>query len=146
VVANQALGGERLHDEVLLRVREGPCRFHVLVPVAYSAAGDACVDAEPATTATRRLDAALSMLHGFGVLATGDVVAAIADRAVAAVDAAHAVEHAGLAGAVRPDQREQLACFHRERDAVEHGEPAEAQRQALDGKLSHTISGCGGIA
>jgi len=74
VVANQALGGERLHDEVLQRVREGPCRFHVLVPVAYSAVGDACVDAEPAATATRRLEAALSMLHGFGVLATGDVV------------------------------------------------------------------------
>ena len=79
-------------------------------------------------------------------LAAGDVVAAEADRALAAIDAAHAVEHAGLAGAVRTDQREQLARLHRERHAVEHGEAAEAQRQAVDRELSHTISGCGDIA
>ncbi len=41
--------------------------------------------------------------------AAGDVLAAEADRAVAAIDAADAVEHAGLAGAVRADQRQQLA-------------------------------------
>ena len=58
--------------------------------------------------------------------------AAKADRAVAAVDAADAVEHAGLAGAVRADQREQLAGVDRERHAVEHDEAAEAQRQVLD--------------
>jgi len=82
VVANQALGGERLHDEVLQRVREGPCRFHVLVPVTC-VAGDACGDADPATIAARRLDAALSMLHGFGVLATGDLVDGDEELAVA---------------------------------------------------------------
>jgi hypothetical protein len=49
--------------------------------------------------------------------AAGDVVAAQADRALAAVDAAHAIEHAGLAGAVRADEREQLAGLHRERHA-----------------------------
>ena len=36
----------------------------------------------------------------------GDVAAAEADRARAAVDAADAVENAGLAGAVRADQRQ----------------------------------------
>ena len=47
----------------------------------------------------------------------------------AAIDAADAVEHAGLAGAVRADQRQQLAALDRERNAVEHDEAAEAQRQ-----------------
>ena len=47
----------------------------------------------------------------------------------AAIDAADAVEHAGLAGAVRADQREQLARLDRERHVVEHGEAAEAQRR-----------------
>ena len=72
--------------------------------------------------------------------------AAETDLALAAVDAAHAIEHAGLAGAVRADQRKQFARFDRERDAVEHGQAAEAQRQAIDLELSHTISGCGDIA
>ena len=79
-------------------------------------------------------------------LAAGDILAAKADRSFAVVDAADAVEHAGLAGAVRPDQREQLARLDRKRHAVEHGQPAEAQREAVDRELSHTISGCGDIA
>ena len=78
--------------------------------------------------------------------AAGDVLAAKADRAVAAVEAADAVEHAGLAGAVRPDQGEQLAGVHRERDAVEHDQPAEAKREAVERELSHTTSGCGDTA
>ncbi len=74
-----------------------------------------------------------------------DVFAAKADRSLAAVDAADAVERAGLAGAVGADQREQLAGPHAERHIVEHREPAEAQRQACNLQLSHTISGCGDI-
>ena len=77
---------------------------------------------------------------------TGDVLAAEADATLAAVDAADAIEHAGLAGAVRSDQCEQLAGRDLERHAVEHGEAAEAQGQALDRELSHTISGCGDTA
>ena len=48
-------------------------------------------------------------------------------RPVAAVDAADAVEDAGLAGAVGADQREQLARLDRKRDAVQHRQAAEAQ-------------------
>src|SRR5512144_1691089 len=70
----------------------------------------------------------------------GDVVAAEADRALAVIDAAHAIEHAGLAGAVRTNEREQLAGLDRERHAVEHGEPAETQREAIERELSHTTS------
>jgi hypothetical protein len=76
----------------------------------------------------------------------GDVALAQADRARAAVDAADAVEHAGLAGAVRADQRQELARGGGERDVVEHDQPAEPQREALDCELSHTTSGSGDIA
>ena len=57
--------------------------------------------------------------------AAGDVLASEADCAAAAIDAADAIEHAGLAGAVRPDQREQFAGLDRERHVVEHGQPAK---------------------
>ncbi len=46
--------------------------------------------------------------------ATEDVGAAEPDRAVAAINAADAIERACLAGAVRADQREQFARLDRE--------------------------------
>jgi hypothetical protein len=42
-------------------------------------------------------------------LAAGDVVAAKTDLSRATVDAAHAIEHAGLARTVRANKRKQLA-------------------------------------
>src|SRR2546430_3182891 len=47
-------------------------------------------------------------------LAPRDVTVAKPDLALAVVDAAHAIEHAGLAGAVRTDQRKQLARSKRD--------------------------------
>jgi hypothetical protein len=76
----------------------------------------------------------------------GDVVLAKADRAAAAIEAADAVEHRRLAGAVRADQRQKLARGGRERHVVEHDQPAEPQGEALDRELSHTTSGSGDIA
>jgi len=72
VVASQSLGGERLDEEILRRVRSGPCRFHVVVTRTASArvpsgGGDVRSGAE------RRLQAVLDRLHGMGVLATGEV-------------------------------------------------------------------------
>ena len=58
--------------------------------------------------------------------AAGDVLAAETDRAAAAIDAADAVEHAGLAGAVRADQREQLARL----------QPQTTRRRARSGRRS----------
>jgi hypothetical protein len=78
--------------------------------------------------------------------AAGDVLSAEGNASLSMVDAADAVEHAGLAGPVRPDQREQLGRLDGERDTIEHNEPTEAQAQALDFELSHTISGFGGTA
>ena len=78
----------------------------------------------------------------------GDALAVEVDLAAAgAVDAADAVEHRGLAGAVGPDQREQLAAPRGERHVVEHLQAAERERDARpSAELSHTSGGCGGTA
>ena len=86
---------------------------------------DAGVAAGEQIVEHRHLRKQLAVLEGAGQtqprdlvrLAPGDLAAAKADAAFAAVDAADAIEHAGLAGAVRPDQREQLAGVHRKRHA-----------------------------
>ena len=62
------------------------------------------------------------------------VVAAKADRALAAIDAADAVEHAGLAGAVRADQREQLAAL--DAQATRRRAPAGRRSAASDASTS----------
>src|SRR5262249_15156166 len=87
----------------------------------------------------------LGMLEGAGYPETGDLMWRLAvdilltqpDCALAAIDAADAVEHAGLAGAVRADQGEQLTGLDMQRYLSQHGQSAEPQRQALDRKLSH---------
>src|SRR5262249_46540701 len=79
-------------------------------------------------------------------LAAGDGVAAKPDLSLATVDAAHAIEHAGLAPAVRTNKREQLARCHGERDAAKHSQAAEAWGEAVGFQRSHPISGCGDIA
>ena len=79
----------------------------------------------------------------------GDVAALEQDAAAARpVDAADAVEDAGLARAVGTDQRQQLAGADRERHIRQHAQAAEGQRQPLDAErdLSHTSAGCGGTA
>ena len=48
------------------------------------------------------------------------------------VEPADHVQHRGLAGAVRPDDREHLPGMHREADVVERGDPAEAEQDVLD--------------
>ena len=77
---------------------------------------------------------------------TQNIPAAETDGALPAIDAADAVQHAGLAGAVRADQGKQFARLHRERYVVEHGQAAEPQRQRCDLDLSHTTSGCADTA
>jgi hypothetical protein len=96
----------------------------------------------------------LAMLKGPGKadprdlvwLASNDICAAETDIALTPIDSIHAIEDAGLAGAIWSDQREQFTCLKAERDLVEHGEAPEAQRQALNLDLSHTISAAGDIA
>src|SRR4029077_11392888 len=52
--------------------------------------------------------------------------------AVRRVEPAHAVEQRRLAGAVRPDQAEDLSLFDRERNTVERDDTAEPQRDVTD--------------
>jgi len=66
-----------------------------------------------------------------------------------AIDAADAVQDRGLAGAVRADQREQLAGPRLERHAVQHLQAAEGERHGLDaqtGAFTHTSGGSCGTA
>ena len=48
------------------------------------------------------------------------------------VEAGDAIEHRGLAGAVRPDQRSDVVAAHRERNVVDGEQPTEAHGQVLD--------------
>src|SRR5260370_28683307 len=48
------------------------------------------------------------------------------------VKAGDAIEHGGFAGAVRPDQRRDVAVVRREREIVHGGEAAEPHGQVLD--------------
>src|SRR5262249_6730017 len=75
-----------------------------------------------------------------------DVASAKRDPSLAAINAADAIEHAGFARTIRPDQREQLAGVDRERHLVENHQAAEAQRQIFHFELSHTTSGYADIA
>ncbi len=75
-----------------------------------------------------------------------DVLPGKHDPAGAAIKSADAVEDAGLARSVGADQCEQLPRFDGERDAVQHLQPAKAEREALHFELSHTTSGFGDIA
>jgi hypothetical protein len=59
--------------------------------------------------------------------APGNVFAAETNGTAPAIDAADAVERAGLAGAVGADQREQLARANLKRHVLEHGQAAKTQ-------------------
>ena len=48
------------------------------------------------------------------------------------VEAGDAIEHGGLAGAVRPDQRGDLALSRVERQVIDRDQAAEAHGQMLD--------------
>src|SRR5690348_14622067 len=97
----------------------------------------------------------LAVLEGARDAEAGDGVGLCAGNALAAeenvsarrpIDPADAVQHAGLARAVRTDERQELARFERERDALEHLQAAEREMQLAQLELSHTSAGCGGIA
>lgn len=73
VVADEALGGEWVLGAIRQRLREGPCRFHVVVPAASVGAPLFAGEDDAVAVAGRHLDAVLGRLHGAGILATGEV-------------------------------------------------------------------------
>lgn len=83
IVANRTLGGHHLIERIEAALAEGPCAFHVVVPVTDRAA-------DAAEVARDRLDAQLRRLADLGADATGELVHAdpfeAATAAVAARD------------------------------------------------------------
>lgn len=90
IVANRALGGVPLLDEVSLRVRAGRRGFHLLVP-AERPEIDGAVDTEH-DPAEARLEAEMERLTAIGAEVTGEVVDG---DALAEVEAALAAEPFG---------------------------------------------------
>jgi hypothetical protein len=84
VVADEALGGEWVLDVIRQRLREGPCRIHVVVPAASAGGSLYAGEDDAVAIAERHLDAVLGRLHAVGILATGEVGAAGGSLTVAA--------------------------------------------------------------
>jgi hypothetical protein len=73
VVANQTLAGEPLRREVQSLMRRGPCSFHVVVPATPPREHLTWTEGDAIGLAKERLAQALTMLHGEGAEATGEV-------------------------------------------------------------------------
>ena len=73
IVANLTLGGEHLWHEVRARMREGDCRFHVLVPAAHEPLAGSWSEEEARAEAQERLAGALGTLRDLGAEADGEV-------------------------------------------------------------------------
>lgn len=85
VVGNQTLDSPELLSELQRRVGEGPCEFHVVVPMTHPVGawseGSAHAAAQP------RLDAALERFRAAGLRITGEIgdaspVAAVGDALI----------------------------------------------------------------
>lgn len=101
IVANQTIGGQDLAAAVTSRVRSGPCRFHLLVPVPLTpssviAAGLTAVESaasaiielpDQRALAEQRLACGLTWLTGLGADASGEITESDAADAVATVTA-----------------------------------------------------------
>ncbi|MGH2528526.1 MAG: hypothetical protein ACRDH0_04175 [Actinomycetota bacterium] len=72
VVANQTLGGEHLVARVRELAYEGPCSFHIVVPVTPPT-NHAWTEGEIRAVAQGRLDRALARFREEGADATGEV-------------------------------------------------------------------------
>src|SRR3954464_6970723 len=78
---------------------------------------------------------------------TGDALAVEQHLAAGrTVDSADAIEHAGLACPIGPDQREKLSGLDPEGHSVEYLQPAESEPHVAQLELSHTSGASGGIA
>src|SRR3954469_4097660 len=78
---------------------------------------------------------------------TGDAPAGEQHRAAGrTVDTADAIQHAGLACPIGPDQREKLSGLDPEGYSVEYLQPAESEPHVAQLELSHTSGASGGIA
>lgn len=82
VVANQTLAGRHLVAEVRRRIKEGPCRFHLVVPATPPHLHMTWTEGEARAIAQERLDQAVFELSELGAEAAGEVGA---ERALDAI-------------------------------------------------------------
>jgi hypothetical protein len=73
IVANQTLGAEPLIEAIRGHMRNGPCRFHIVVPATPPSEHLTWVEGEAKAIAQQRLDEALARFRGLGAEATGEV-------------------------------------------------------------------------
>jgi hypothetical protein len=71
VVANQTLGGDHLLDQVRDCLRDGPCRFHIVVPATHPLGS--WTEGAVRSAARQRLEVALDRFAKAGIEATGEV-------------------------------------------------------------------------
>ena len=73
IVANQTLGGEQLAAEIMKRHREGPARFHVVVPATHPQDHATWTEGEARAVAEERLRTALERFRDTGADVDGEV-------------------------------------------------------------------------
>jgi len=71
IVAHRTLGGPHLIDHVQALLAEGPCRFHLLVPVEHPMG--AWSDGQVAAAAKRALQEGLDRFHDERIIADGEI-------------------------------------------------------------------------
>lgn len=76
VVAHQTLDSPRLDEAMLEQASEGPCRFHLVVPVINHGEGWTWTEAQVRATAQEHLNQALSGFRIQGFAIDGEVGAA----------------------------------------------------------------------
>ena len=72
IVAHRTLGGADLLDRLRRHVEDGPCRFHLLVPVTHPA-DHVWTVGEVRAAALPRLEVGLDSLRKLGLDATGEI-------------------------------------------------------------------------
>jgi len=73
VVANQTLGGAQLIEALRRRVRDGPSRFHVVVPATVDSAGWTTTEDQAHVVAQERLQQAIARFKELGAEVDGQV-------------------------------------------------------------------------
>ena len=91
VVANQTACGDELLAAIEARMRQGPCRFTLLVPATPAAEHATWTEGSAKALARRRMAEALARFEGVGASASGVIGDAHPVRAIddALIDAPH---------------------------------------------------------
>lgn len=71
IVAHRTLGGDHLIEHVRALLAEGPCRFHLLVPVEHPMGSWS--DGQVAAAAKRALQEGLDRFHDERIVADGEI-------------------------------------------------------------------------